>query len=101
MAKFNKQISPEVCLEIARLVRAGEIASLKIQARKSGKNKGNIIADYVTQESVNPIEHESDERTNVVNALHKVASALTKGKTIALFYVIKDGESYQYALAVK
>lgn len=122
------EATPSELMDIASLIRSGKIKSLEIRKRKSGKNKGTLMADYAIarppkreaktiQNSIdrllrmsNPPKATPEQqqilhyRQRIATILEEAAKSMLAGDTV-IFEISKvddpEVERYTYILEVK
>jgi len=94
----SEQATVDTLIRIAKHVRNGEIKTLKVKERASGKNKGLLFADYTLQP---PTQADRDRilyRQRVAIVIERAAEALANNELRKFNIVLKDpvDERYSY-----
>lgn len=94
----SEQVTVDTLIRIANHVRNGEIKTLKVKERASGKNKGLLFADYTLQNAVPADKDQSFYRQRVARVIERAAEALANNELRKFNIVLKDpvDERYSY-----
>lgn len=69
-------------LEIARLIRADEIKTLRVSSRKSGKSKGELWIDYTTKQPAADEHKRRIPRQKIAETIENAAKLIISGKKL-------------------
>jgi hypothetical protein len=96
----SEQVTVDTLIRIANHVRKGEIRTLRIKKRASGKNKGLLFADYTLQNATPADAELTAYRQRVAGVIEKAAQILANMELREFNIALKDpvDERYVYIL---